>query len=227
MGRTGGALRAQSAVRPVQPELEVSSDTLLDALLRPDLRVGTSTPKADPSGDYAWALFEKAEKLRPGSFALLSGKALQLTGGAQSEKAPEGTNQYGWVMAGKKADLFLTYCTNAVLARKEVPALRIVRVPEALSVGADYGLVVRSDASGEAWRLALYILAGRTKDAERLRVRGRGDAEVTRPGADDRTGFPLLRIGPARNRPAFSFGALKGLPTSRGPGVCGPSAGQC
>lgn len=143
----------------VQPELEVSSDTLLDALLRPDLRVGTSTPKADPSGDYAWALFEKAEKLRPGSFALLSGKALQLTGGAESDKAPEGTNQYGWVMAGKKADLFLTYCTNAVLARKEVPALRIVRVPEALSVGADYGLVVRSDASGEAWRLALYILS--------------------------------------------------------------------
>lgn len=143
----------------VQPELDVSSETLLDALLRPDMHVGTSTPKADPSGDYAWALFEKADELRPGSFALLSGKALQLTGGPASEKAPEGRNQYGWVMAGKKADLFLTYCTNAVLARKEVAALKIVRLPETLSVGADYGLVVRGDASGEAWRLALYILS--------------------------------------------------------------------
>ena len=169
MGRTGGALRAQSAVRPGPAGTRGFERHALDALLRPDLRVGTSTPKADPSGDYAWALFEKAEKLRPGSFALLSGKALQLTGGAQSEKAPEGTNQYGWVMAGKKADLFLTYCTNAVLARKEVPALRIVRVPRPCpsapitACGAQRRLG-RGMAAG-----ALHPLAGRTKDAERLR----------------------------------------------------------
>jgi molybdate transport system substrate-binding protein len=101
------------------------------------VRVGTSTPKADPSGDYAWELFQKADKIKPGSFATLSGKALQLTGGPDSAKAPEGRNQYGWVMAEQKADIFLTYCTNAVLAQKEVQALKIIRIPEALSVGAD------------------------------------------------------------------------------------------
>jgi molybdate transport system substrate-binding protein len=132
---------------------------VLDVMLRDDVRLGTSTPKADPSGDYAWQLFEKAETLRPGSFAILDAKALKLTGGPDSAKAPEGRNTYGWVMGQDQADVFLTYCTNAVLARKEVPELQIVSLPEELAVGADYGLIVRADAPGEAWRLALFILA--------------------------------------------------------------------
>src|SRR5262245_4183711 len=45
----------------VRAGLTVSSETLLDVLLDPELRLATSTPKADPSGDYAFALFAKAE----------------------------------------------------------------------------------------------------------------------------------------------------------------------
>jgi ABC-type molybdate transport system substrate-binding protein len=142
-----------------QPDVEVTKDNLLNTLLDKNVRVGTSTPKADPSGDYAWELFRKADQVNGGSFTTLSEKALQLTGGPDSEKAPEGRNQYGWVMGEKKADVFLTYCTNAVLAQKEVQPLKIVRIPEALSVGADYGLLVRAGAPNEAWRLAMYILS--------------------------------------------------------------------
>jgi ABC-type molybdate transport system substrate-binding protein len=47
--------------------------------LRSDVRVGTSTPVADPSGDYAFALFRRAEELAPGARAKLESKALQLT----------------------------------------------------------------------------------------------------------------------------------------------------
>ncbi len=143
----------------VQSDVPVTTDNLLDILMNKNIRVGISTPKADPSGDYAWELFRKADRIKKGSFKTLSGKALQLTGGPDSEKAPEGRNQYGWVMGEKKADLFLTYCTNAVLARKEVPALKIIRIPEELSVGADYGLLVRNEAPNEAWRLAMFILS--------------------------------------------------------------------
>ncbi len=142
-----------------QPDVDLTTENLLNTLMNKDVKLGTSTPKADPSGDYAWQLFKKADSIQTGSFTALSTKALQLTGGPSSEKAPEGRNQYGWVMGEKKADVFLTYCTNAVLARKEVQALKIVRIPEELSVGADYGLLVRNGASGEAWRLALYILS--------------------------------------------------------------------
>jgi molybdate transport system substrate-binding protein len=142
-----------------QPDVPLTSANLMDTLMNDKVRLGTSTPKADPSGDYAWELFRKADKAKAGSFEKLSAKALQLTGGPQSEKAPEGRNQYGWVMGEKKADVFLTYCTNAVLAKKEVPNLKITQIPEALSVGADYGLLVRNGAPMDAWRLAMYILS--------------------------------------------------------------------
>ncbi len=142
-----------------QPGVKVTTDTLLDTMLEKKIRLGTSTPKADPSGDYAWDLFKKADAVKKGSFDILSNKALQLTGGPKSEKAPKGRNQYGWVMGEKKADVFLTYCTNAVLAQKEVPGLQIVNIPEDLSVGANYGLLVRGDAPADAWRLAMYILS--------------------------------------------------------------------
>lgn len=142
-----------------QPGLAVSTDTLLEVLLNPAVRVGTSTPKADPSGDYAWQLFERTEKLKPGSFATLDAKALKLTGGPDSAKPPEGRNQYAWVMDEQRADIFLTYCTNAVLAKRELPELQIVPIPPGLAVGADYGLLVRSDASAAGWRLALFILS--------------------------------------------------------------------
>jgi ABC-type molybdate transport system substrate-binding protein len=142
-----------------QPGLAVTTSNLLDTLLDPEVRVGTSTPVADPSGDYAWSLFERAETLRPGSFAVLDAKALQLTGGPDSPPPPAGRNPYAWVMAEDRADIFLTYCTNAVLAKREQPVLQIIGIPPELAVGADYGLIVRADADTAGWRLALFILS--------------------------------------------------------------------
>jgi molybdate transport system substrate-binding protein len=138
--------------------LKVTPATLVDVMLDPAVRLGTSTPKADPSGDYAYALFAKVEARMAGARAILEGKALQLTGGPNSGKAPEGSNLYGWVMSSGKADLFLTYCTNAVLARKEVPSLQIVQIPPELNVGADYGMMVLKDAPMIATALAHFIL---------------------------------------------------------------------
>ena len=141
-----------------QGTVAVTSDTLLGTMLQPQVRLGISTPKADPAGDYAWALFQKAEALQPGATARLEAKALQLTGGAQSAQAPAGRNTYAWVMEQNRADVFLTYCTNAVAARAEVPSLQVVAVPEALQVGAAYGLTVRAGAPAQAQAFAQAVL---------------------------------------------------------------------
>lgn len=142
-----------------QPGLVVTTDTLLEVMLDPAVRVGTSTPKADPSGDYAFELFGKAGQLKSGSTETLTAKALQLTGGPDTAKAPEGRNLYAWVMDEQQADVFLTYCTNAVLAKKELSVLQIISIGPQLSVGADYGLIVLDGAPQESWRLALFILS--------------------------------------------------------------------
>ena len=144
----------------VRDGLAVKSATLLDVMLNRQVRVGTSTPKADPSGDYAFALFAKADALKPGAKATLEAKALQLTGGPTSERAPDGKNLYGWVMASGKADVFLTYCTNAMQAKADVANLSIVTIPPALNVGADYGLVILKDAPADAAKLAAFIRSG-------------------------------------------------------------------
>jgi molybdenum ABC transporter molybdate-binding protein len=70
----------------VRSGLTVTSATLLDRMLDPAVRLGTSTPKADPSGDYAWEVFRKADMIRPGAYSLLDKKALRLTGGRPARR---------------------------------------------------------------------------------------------------------------------------------------------
>lgn len=141
------------------PGVPMDQENFLERLLDPAVKVGTSTPKADPSGDYAFELFAKAEALQPGARAKLEGKALKLTGGPDSPKPPKDRSQYGMLVAEGKADVFLTYCTNALQAQKENGRVRIVQVPQALSVGADYGLTVVKGARPEAGQLASFILS--------------------------------------------------------------------
>jgi molybdenum ABC transporter molybdate-binding protein len=143
------------------PGLKVDSATLLERMLDPAVKLGTSTPKADPSGDYAFQLFAKAESLRPGARAALEKKALKLTGGPDSPPPPKDRSQYGLIVAEGKADVFLTYCTNALEARREHPAQQVVQVPEELAVAAEYGLVLVEGAREQAWWLAQFILSPR------------------------------------------------------------------
>lgn len=146
----------------VRPGLVVTPDTLVATLLRLDVKVGTSTPKADPSGDYAFEMFERIERAGAGpagSGKALAAKALQLTGGPNSPPPPPGRNVYGVLVAEGQADVFITYCTNAVVARKEEPNLQAVDVPAAINVAADYGLAVRKDATPAAQAFAAYLLS--------------------------------------------------------------------
>jgi molybdopterin-binding protein len=74
----------------VKSGLKVDSANLLERMLDPAIKLATSTPKADPSGDYALEVFAKAESIRPGARAALEKKAAQLTGSADSAQPPAG-----------------------------------------------------------------------------------------------------------------------------------------
>ena len=145
----------------VRPGLAVDSTNLVATLLRPDVKLGTSTPKADPSGDYAFEMFQRVDNAGApaGSGAALAAKALQLTGGPTSPPPPADRNVYGVLVASGQADVFITYCTNAVVARREQPQLQVVDIVPAINVAADYGLAVRKDASPAAQAFAAYLLS--------------------------------------------------------------------
>ena len=159
----------------VRPGVGAAPENLLDRMRADGVKLATSTPKADPSGDYAFAVFARAEALIAGSRTLLETKALRLTGAPASAQPPAGRNVYGWHVAEGRADIFLTYRTNAAAAQRENPALEIVPLPDPLAVGADYGLTVMNDAPAAAYRFALFILS--TKDSafsRRMGLRRRG-----------------------------------------------------
>jgi molybdate transport system substrate-binding protein len=141
------------------PGIDAKPENLLERMLDPAVKLGTSTPKADPSGDYAWQLFEKAEKLRAGAYAALDKKALKLTGGADSPQAPAGRSIYGMLLEERKADIFLTYCTNALAVTREVSGAQVLAIPDALAVGASYALTVMNNAPPAAQRFALYVMS--------------------------------------------------------------------
>lgn len=142
--------------------LEVTSATLAGRMLDPAIKLGTSTPKADPSGDYAWEIFRKIDAAQPGAFAVLEKKALQLVGGTS---APVARGGVGELVADGKADLFLTYCTGALAAQRENPGQQIVQLPAAFAVGADYGLTVMKNSAPAASAFGLFIMS---LDGQRL-----------------------------------------------------------
>jgi ABC-type molybdate transport system substrate-binding protein len=75
----------------------------------------------------------------------------------QSPPPPATRSAYGAFIAAGDADMFLTYCTNAELARQENPQLRVVRLPADLVVAADYGIAARKDAAAGATAFVDYL----------------------------------------------------------------------
>ncbi len=130
----------------------------LETMLDPKMRLATSTPIVDPGGDYAFAVFKRAEAVRAGAEALLSQKALKLIGGPAAIKPLEGHSPAASIFLADKADLLLVYCSGQQQTLREVPGLKVSRLPPEIDVVATYGLVLLTDNPAAA-RLALFLLS--------------------------------------------------------------------
>jgi molybdate transport system substrate-binding protein len=145
----------------LRPGLTATPAILLSTMLNPSVKIGTSTPINDPGGDYAWAVFQKADVQRPGSRATLEAKAVKIGNVPGSLAVPStAPNAVVWLFQEKRADIFLSYCTGAPAVTKEFPGITVVALPPALAVEAHYGLTVLTDANkDQAAKFALYILS--------------------------------------------------------------------
>jgi molybdate transport system substrate-binding protein len=162
----------------VRPGLSTTSDTLLATLLDPHVKLGTSTPKADPAGDYTWSMFAKADAVRPGSRTLLETKALQLIGGPTSAVPPAGTDVFAWHLREGRADIFIGYCSATASFTKDLPGGTVVNMPSELATGADYGLTVLPTKNQNAAALALFILS---EDGQNILRQNGFDAPLALP----------------------------------------------
>lgn len=144
-------------VATVRDGLAVDTATLVDVLLDPAVRLATSTPGADPSGDYAEAFFEAVERVRPGDGAALSAKALRLVGGPGSLVVPEGRSGAVWLIGEGRADAMLGYSSHSAGALAE-GGVRIVDLPAGLAPTPDYGVCLAPTAGDAARRFVAFLL---------------------------------------------------------------------
>lgn len=143
----------------VMPGLAVDGAKLVERMLDPAVKLGTSTPNSDLSGDYAFAVFRKLDALNPGARATLGKEALKRTGNSDSAVPPAGRVADGWHIAEGRADIFLVYRTAAAEAQQQYPDQQILEPRQSIAVGAEYGLTVIAGASSAARQFADFILS--------------------------------------------------------------------
>ncbi len=144
-----------------RPALALRADRILDILRTPSVRVATSTPVSDPMGDYTWQFFRNADKTHPGFYAVLDAKARKLSGAttpAAGEKLP-----YITAFEEDKADAYIMYCTNAVVTRKALPTLDVVRIPDEYNVRSAYGIAAGMNSTAGK-DFAAFVLGSRGQE---------------------------------------------------------------
>ncbi len=136
----------------------ITSGTQLDRLLDPAIGIGTSTPLKDPSGDYAWAMFRRAEALRPGAFAVLDAKARKLVGGAEPTPGAPSYSPVEEALRTGTVDLFLGYVTGLRLLAAGDASLEIVTIPPEIAVVPEYAMAVLHGSRPEAMAFQDFVL---------------------------------------------------------------------
>jgi ABC-type molybdate transport system substrate-binding protein len=135
----------------------VTEANLIDQMLAKDVRLKTGPPVADPGGDYAWAIFDRIEALRPGSGAILKEKA-QTVMGLNAAPTTPGQSPFAALFASKQIDMAITYCSGIANLANDAPDVTSLVVPPRLDPHPVYGLAVLS-ARPAALKLALYLLS--------------------------------------------------------------------
>jgi molybdate transport system substrate-binding protein len=138
---------------------QLDGGNLVETLLRPDIKIGTSTPVSDPAGDYTWEMFHKIDAAKPGAFETLSKKAQQLFGGPATTAPVNGRPRLLVALDDRQIDLFVYYCSGAQQIVRDSSKYRSVALPPELSVGPEYGLTVSRKAAPGAADFAMYLLS--------------------------------------------------------------------
>lgn len=145
-------------VATVRADLDFDPDDIVMTLADPGVRLATSTPGADPSGDYAERFFDNVEAARPGLGEALRAKALRLVGGPDTLPVPEGRIAAPWLIAENRADVVLGYGSYAAASLAE-GNVRIARLPEDLAPEPAYGICLAPKAGAAASRFRRFLLS--------------------------------------------------------------------
>lgn len=138
-------------------DLGLTAATFLQVIADPVTRIGISTPADDPSGDYAFEVFDRIGKQSPGLGQSLKHRARQLVGGRHSPPPRPGAGP-GFLISDGLVDLTMGYRSNAVHLMKD-SKFTIIDVPAHFAPVIAYGLAVSITAGVAAADLKNFILS--------------------------------------------------------------------
>ncbi|QKJ88339.1 Molybdenum ABC transporter, periplasmic molybdate-binding protein [Paramixta manurensis] len=125
----------------VRKHLIAPDSDWLSILQNPRLRVATSTPESDPSGDYAWQWFDEIEQRYPGVGSALKKRAMPLVGGSNSQPIPQGQLAAAWLLGSGQAEVFIGYASYAARLQA-VAGVQVIMPPADCQIRADYAFAV-------------------------------------------------------------------------------------
>ena len=141
-----------------KPEARLTSAGFADRLLDSAVKLGTSTPKADPAGDYTWTMFGLIDKARPGAFATLEAKAQKIEGGTTTPD-PARPDPVAAGFASGEINVMIGYCSGTEQRRKATPDLEVIAIPDEYAAGPEYGMAIISFEKPASVALAFAILS--------------------------------------------------------------------
>ncbi len=141
------------------PKVGLTPTNFIDRLLDPAVTLGTSTPKADPAGDYTWIMFHRADAIHPGAYAILDQKAQQVVGGPTNNGPVNGKDPAVAALSSGKIEVMIGYCSGRRRMLSAIADLQVVGQPKEIAAGPEYGLAVLKGADPRTDDLALYMLS--------------------------------------------------------------------
>ena len=140
------------------PDAGLTAANFDERVLDPAVKLGTSTPQTDPTGDYTWEMFHLLDMIHPGAFATLDRKAQKVTGGTFGITA-ESADSVANAFAAGDINTMITYCSGAETQRRGLANGQVIVIPMMIAPTPAYGLAIISPKNPAAAGLAEAILA--------------------------------------------------------------------
>jgi len=141
-----------------KPELKLDEASFVGKLTDPAVQIGTSTPQADPGGDYTWEMFRAIDKVQAGAYQALDGKAQKLVGGTTTAD-PANPDPIGTAFKQDRIQVAFGYCSGKSSRLAANPGLTVLPVPARFAPAPMYGMAILSTDKLHALQLALDILS--------------------------------------------------------------------
>jgi ABC-type molybdate transport system substrate-binding protein len=150
---------ARNSICALAPEsLGLTEATIVDKLLDKATKIGISTPKVDPLGDYTVEIYRRMSQQHAGAADDLMARSTVI-GAPAGGPQPRSGDAFADALQDRRVDLEILYCSGRDRFARLLPTATMIPLQPALQVGPEYALAVLKDGDPLAAELALYILS--------------------------------------------------------------------